>query len=129
MCAGILSARVARITMPFGRDGCVLMPARSSRSHARAATVAVRAAALDRLDELRDDLALGLFPGSLEGAPGGVAVAAAAEALGDARDVHVALRAKADAVESGRGLFEEGARLHVAAAHRVVDEEACAFFK
>src|SRR5213078_1107864 len=88
---------------------------------ARAAAVSVRAAVLDRVYELRDDLTLGLLPGSLEGAAGGVAVAAA-DALGDARDVDVALRAQGDAVEAGRGLLEEGARLHVAAAHRVVDE-------
>src|SRR5207248_3876527 len=74
--------------------------------HAAAAVVdallgsaAAIAAVLDGLDEQSHDLALGLVTGSMKGAARGVAMAAAAEALGDARDIHVALRAQTDAVD------------------------------
>ena len=50
---------------------------------------------------------LGFFPVSAKRASGGVTMAAPAEFFSDARNVNVAFRAQARAIDSGRALFQE----------------------
>src|SRR5205085_7820246 len=75
---------------------------------------------IDRLLDLLDERLLQPVDRPADGAAGGVLVPAAAELLGDAADVDLALRAHADAVLVAFRLLEEDDRLDLLHGQRQV---------
>src|SRR5438034_6974616 len=77
---------------------------------------------IGRLLDPRDEFLLQLIDAAGDGAAGGVLVSAAAELLGDAADVDVALGSHADPILLALDLLEEHDRLNFLDRQRQVDE-------
>src|SRR5437899_5664647 len=83
--------------------------------------------AIDRVAQQADDPLLGFFPGSFKGAAGGIAMPATAEQLGHARDVDVAFRAQARAIDAWRALLEQGDRFDFTNGQWIVNKTVSVF--